>query len=104
MGVPLITPVEELIRNPAGRDGLIVQVSTMPPEFDGVREVIVVEIVPFIVEGVKLMFGAATVSTIVSVFLVAAVLLLPELSRTVLALTSKVIEPVDADEGVRVTV
>ncbi len=40
------------MRNPAGNDGLIVQVSTIPPELDGVSDVIAVEITPFIVEGV----------------------------------------------------
>jgi hypothetical protein len=49
------------------------------------------------------MFGAATVSMMVSVFLVAAVLLLPELSKTVFAPTSRVRGPVLAKDGVSVT-
>ena len=51
VGVPLITPVDELMRSPAGSDGLIVQVSTIPPELEGVSEEIVVETTPLIVVG-----------------------------------------------------
>jgi hypothetical protein len=50
VGVPLITPVDELMRRPDGSAGLMVHVSTIPPEFEGVNDVITVEITPFIVE------------------------------------------------------
>ena len=49
------------------------------------------------------MVGAATSLTISSVFLVAAKLLLPELSKTVFAATSRVIDPMLAPDGVSVT-
>jgi hypothetical protein len=48
--VPLITPVDELMRRPDGSVGLIVHVSTIPPEFEAVNDVIAVETTPFIVE------------------------------------------------------
>ena len=39
------------MRSPAGSDGLIVQVSTIPPELEGVSEEIAVETTPLIVVG-----------------------------------------------------
>jgi hypothetical protein len=38
VGVPLITPVEALIANPAGKEGLIVKEVAVPPVSKGIFE------------------------------------------------------------------
>ncbi len=67
VGVPLMTPVEESMASPEGRDGETDQPVTVPPVDVGVAVVIAVPFVSVNEFGLYETFGVTSLTTIVTV-------------------------------------
>jgi hypothetical protein len=67
VGVPVISPVEVLKVSPAGRDGEIDQLATVPPLDDGVSVVMAEPLVSVRELGLYAMTGAASLTKMVTV-------------------------------------